>query len=79
MTNKKIERFEEIEAISKNQLSHSRDLPRNKQVVIGSQRMTVKEIPMDPLWFDLLPSPHPFLPEPERVYVKGREFSIESK
>jgi len=72
--------LEEIKAIAKNQLSHKTDLPRNKRVLIGHNQVTFKEIPMDPLLMDLIfPSPHPFLPEAERTYVEGREFSIESK
>ena len=74
------DRIREIQEIAKNQLNRKIDLPPDKRMLIGGGRATIKEIPMNPRMMDsIFSSPHSFLPEAERIYVKGREFSIESK
>jgi len=71
------ERIIEINKIAQNQLKQSTDLPPNKQLLINGKRITIKEIPMDPMAMDaIFPSDHPYLPEAERTYIKGREWSI---
>jgi len=71
-------RLREIRRISKNQLEQETDLPHPKRISVEGKRSYVKVFPMNPLIMDkIFPSAHPDMPEAERTYIRGREWSIE--
>jgi hypothetical protein len=78
-------REEEIDSLAKNQLSHDVDLPAPKQERWkDSEWVYVEEVPVNPAVLDsVLPANALITPEPRlrpelRVYVKGRDWTIQS-
>ena len=68
----------EINKIAKNQLSHTVDLPPKKQLMVNGRRF-LAEFPMNPMLMEhVFPSStnQSYLPEKERTYVTGRDFTI---
>jgi len=79
MDKKERERLKEIREIAKNQLSHTADLPPKNQLMVDGERFYVDEFPMNPILMErIFPSPalKSYLPEEERTYVRGRDFTI---
>ena len=81
-------RNREIAELALNQLSHETDLPRVKlrdklvkfaNLPASHIERDIHEIPLDPQGFILQNIPDErILPEPERTYVQGRDFTIQS-
>ena len=46
------ERVQEIERLTKGQLSHATDLPRSKRIWIKGKRISFREIPYSPDWVE---------------------------
>ena len=79
-------RAQEIAKIARNQLSHDVDLPRVKirdQLVKfdflqdSYAERDIHEIPVNPKILEETLEGYSYLPECERTYVRGREWSIE--
>ena len=66
-------RNREIARISKNQLSHDVDLPRNQHMRKG-KREEIYEIPVDSSYFEH--RSNYVLPPQERTYIEGRTWTI---
>ena len=66
-----------IRDIAHNQCSHEVDLPRKRCRICG-KRIDIYEIPVDPFHIEGIFQirSNYVLPEEERVYVKGRDWTV---
>lgn len=80
-------REQEIAEIARNQLSHDVDLPRIKirDQLVKFEFMEdsycereVHEIPIDPKILEETVEGYSYIPESERTYIRGREWTINS-
>ena len=81
----KDKRLRELARLTKYQQSHSRDLPKSKQIMIKGVRVSIREFPRSSVsykdWKRAIPcgsTPFTYLPPAERTYVCGRDWTISS-
>ena len=70
------ERLVEIDEIAHNQLSHEIDLPKSPRVLINGSQLSIKEIPLPPQIIELHEGGGYAMPESERTYIQGREWTF---